>query len=411
MLCAARKRCPVWPRLAIGRLSWSRSRILTEELTVVKRPNDDLFAGTTMTFGEHLEELRLCLFKSIAGLILGVMLGMLVANQVVLLIQVPLTNAIEKYYVSVAVDKLTATYGDKLSKDFVDFIKIYDITFEEVYFEETELQRLVAAASEAAKIESKSQENKRPTSEQLRESESKDKDVSSIKPDDRTMENLEAMANEPLGVPSTRMVHSRIWKPMRVNISALSAQEVFMIWMKASFVSGFVLTSPWIFYQVWLFVAAGLYPHEKNYVYIYLPFSILLFMAGAGTAFFFVFEPVLDFLFTFNKAMNINPEPRISEWLSFVLLLPIGFGVSFQLPLVMLFVHRIGIVSVEAYIQKWRIAILGIFVISAVLTPADPISLLFMAGPLTLLYFVGIGLCKWMPSNRNPYAGVEANLE
>jgi sec-independent protein translocase protein TatC len=153
-----------------------------------------------------------------------------------------------------------------------------------------------------------------------------------------------------------------------------------------------------------VFVAAGLYPHEKNYVFIYLPLSIGLFFAGAAIAFLFVFDPVLDFLFTFNKGMNADFDPRIGEWLGFVLILPIGFGLGFQLPLVMLFVNRIGLVSTELYIAQWRIAVLTIFVIAMVLTPAEPISMLLMAGPLCLLYVLGIAMCKYMPKGRNPFA-------
>ena len=77
------------------------------------------------------------------------------------------------------------------------------------------------------------------------------------------------------------------------------------------------------------------------------------------------------------------------------------FGVAFQLPLVMLFINRIGLVSEAMFLEKWRIAILVIFVISMLLTPADPISMLLMALPLTLLYFFGVGLCRWMPHFRN----------
>jgi sec-independent protein translocase protein TatC len=112
---------------------------------------------------------------------------------------------------------------------------------------------------------------------------------------------------------------------------------------------------------------------------------------------------VLDFLFSFTRSMGIDPDLRISEVISFVLFLPLGFGVSFQLPLVMLLINRMGILSVEAYLEKWRIAILGIFVISMFLTPADPISMLLMAVPLTVLYFLGVGLCLWMPRGRNPF--------
>jgi sec-independent protein translocase protein TatC len=153
-----------------------------------------------------------------------------------------------------------------------------------------------------------------------------------------------------------------------------------------------------------VFVAAGLYPHERSYVYIYLPFSLFLFLAGASTAFFFAFKYVLDFLFSFNQWMNIDPDPRISEWLGFVLFLPLGFGIAYQLPLVMLFLQRVGIFTVRQYLEKWRIAILVIFVVSMVLTPADPVSMMLMAFPLSGLYFLGVGLCQWMPRNANPYA-------
>ncbi|MDP6447148.1 MAG: twin-arginine translocase subunit TatC [Pirellulaceae bacterium] len=196
----------------------------------------------------------------------------------------------------------------------------------------------------------------------------------------------------------------RVWRPIRTRIKSLNAQEAFMIWLKAGLITGAILSSPYMFWHIWWFVAAGLYPHERRYVYVYMPFSIGLFLAGAAMAFFFVFEPVLDFLFSFNRAMQIDPDPRISEWIGFVLFLPVGFGIAFQLPLVMLFVNRIGVFTVEAYVEKWRVAMLVIFVISMLLTPADPISMLMMAGPLTVLYFLGIALCKWMPQSRSPFS-------
>jgi sec-independent protein translocase protein TatC len=176
-----------------------------------------------------------------------------------------------------------------------------------------------------------------------------------------------------------------------------------MIWMKAALMTGLVIASPYVIFQVWLFVAAGLYPHEKSYIYIYLPISVLLFFGGASLAFVFVFDPVLDFLFTFNKGMNADFDPRIGEWLSFVLILPLGFGISFQLPLVMLFVNRLGLVSIDLFIQQWRIAILIIFVVAMVLTPADPVSMLLMAAPLCFLYLLGILMCKYMPRGRSPF--------
>jgi sec-independent protein translocase protein TatC len=202
--------------------------------------------------------------------------------------------------------------------------------------------------------------------------------------------------------PRFNLMELVTWKPVDVEVQSLSVHEGFMIWIKAALISGVVIASPWIFLQIWEFVGAGLYPHEKRFVHIFLPFSLLLFFAGASLAFFFVFEPVLDFLFSFNRRMDIDAAPRISEWLSFVLFLPLGFGISFQLPLVMLFLHRIGIFTVSSYLSKWRIAILVIFVLAMLLTPADPVSMLLMAVPLTVLYFGGIALCRWMPRRSSP---------
>jgi len=192
-----------------------------------------------------------------------------------------------------------------------------------------------------------------------------------------------------------------LWQPLakdaRVSITTLSAQEAFGIYIKAALLVGVVLSSPWIIYQLWTFVAAGLYPHEKRWVHRFLPISTGLFLAGVSLAFFFVFDFVLDYLLEFNEWLGLDPDPRISEWLGFVLILPIGFGLGFQLPLVMLFLERIGVFDAATYASQWRMAVVVIFVVSALLTPADPYSLLFLALPLCLLYFGGLMLCRWMP--------------
>ena len=171
--------------------------------------------------------------------------------------------------------------------------------------------------------------------------------------------------------------------------------------MKAALLVGIVLSSPWIFYQLWTFVAAGLYPHEKQLVWTFLPISIGLFLAGVCLAFFFVFDFVLDYLLDFNRWLGLDPDPRISEWLSFVLILPIGFGIGFQLPLVMLFLERIGVFDAAAYASQWRTAVVAIFIVSAILTPADPYSMLFLALPLCLLYFGGLAICRWTGSTSS----------
>ena len=113
--------------------------------------------------------------------------------------------------------------------------------------------------------------------------------------------------------------------------------------------SGLVLSSPWVFYQLWAFVAAGLYRHERQYVKKFLPFSLGLFLGGVLLCFFGVLPLTLKFLLQFNVWLGIEPTLRISEWMSFATILPLVFGLAFQTPLVMLFLARIGIFTADDY--------------------------------------------------------------
>lgn len=380
---------------------------------MAKQPNDDLFAESTMSFGEHLEELRGSLTKALLGLLVGFLIGLALANYVVDFIQTPLVAALEQHHIDQSMEKLIAEYenrGEEIPRNIEDFIRERRFVFENVYVEAAEVARVqdhVQAHYESKSVSSPSDaetENPGSAASDKKEAASGSAQPEASEPNDSpATEDEPIILGEDIPSPLPVLVATRVWRPIETVVEALNAHEAFMIWLKAGFVAGLVIASPYMFWQLWLFVAAGLYPHEKKYIYIYLPFSLLLFLAGAGMAFFVVFDYVLNFLFSFNKAMNIEIAPRISEWLSFVLFLPLGFGVAFQLPLVMLFLHRIGVFGIKAYLDKWRIAVLAIFVISMLLTPADPISMLLMAGPLTFLYFLGIALCHWMPRNRSPY--------
>ena len=194
-----------------------------------------------------------------------------------------------------------------------------------------------------------------------------------------------------------RETADRMSKPITLNV-----QEAFMTYLKVALVGGVVFASPWIFYQVWLFVAAGLYPHEQKYVYVFLPCSLVLFMGGALFCFFLVFPFILHFLLSFNDWLEVTPQIRLSEWISFAVMLPLLFGISFQLPLVMLFLERLSIFDATVYREKRRVATLVISIISMLLTPADPASMVMMMMPLILLYALGSWLCRYMAS-RNPF--------
>jgi sec-independent protein translocase protein TatC len=334
----------------------------------MKKPHDDdLFKDSVMTFGEHLEDLRRCLFKAVIGLFVGFLIGLYFADSVVNLVQSPLVKALEEYYLETTLEEYKALHPDATSEELKLIAKQRMVLHREYIYASRVL-------------------------EALREVYPKLSDVVEPSP--------EATKTE----PASDFVQIEFWKPVagdqRVHPQSLGMPEPFMIWLKAAFIAGLIISSPWVFYQIWSFVAAGLYPHEKKYVHVFMPFSIALFLIGAAIAFFFVFEPVLAFFLSYNKSLKIDPGPRISEWLNFVLFLPVGFGIAFQLPLVMLFLERIHVMTVTKYLKQWRVAVLVIWVLAAVLTPADPTSIFFLAVPLMFLYFGGVLLCKWWPSGR-----------
>jgi sec-independent protein translocase protein TatC len=336
----------------------------------LSRAQDDLFESSTMTFGQHLEELRRCLFKAILGLAIGCVLGFWLGDRVVLFIQKPVEDALKQYYEKDAAEKALSPEQEKLLRE-AGYTQPDDIA---------RIRRIITEQHftyEVVSIDPKFAFGQAPGAP------------------------LPTGDGLSMGLKKILILRPIADLP-HIHMYGLSATEAFMIWMKASLLAGVVLSSPWIFYQIWQFVAAGLYPHERRYVHIFLPFSVILFLAGAGIAFFFAFDKVLDFLLRFNRSLHINPELRINEWMSFVLLLPLGFGASFQLPLVMLFLERIGLFTVKSYLASWRLAVLVIFILAMLLTPSpDPYTMLLMACPLTLLYFGGVVLCKVFPRAKS----------
>ncbi|REJ70273.1 MAG: twin-arginine translocase subunit TatC [Planctomycetota bacterium] len=383
-------------------------------------PDDDLFQESTMTFGEHLEELRRALVKALLWLFAGTLVGFALGNWVVAFIKDPLVDAIKVHYSTAAAEELLLRLDgeSKPEKDQVEQLSkrlvARDLLAAE-YLVDPEVLRQAVSASPAPASEAGTgpEQDTRPEAETESppdESASPEGGTDSAENEAASQEKAAGTANgepeaKPYPLPDIDdLVPITLWAPMskdrRIDPAAFNVSEAFTLWLKASILAGFVLASPLIFRELWLFVAAGLYPHEKQYVHVFLPFSIALFVGGALFCFLVVFPFILDFFFGWNAWLNIAVEPRISEWLSFALMLPLAFGLGFQLPLVMLFLERIGVFTIAVYLSRWRIAVLVIAVISMVLTPADPTSMIAMMVPLTVLYFGGILLCRYMPQRK-----------
>jgi sec-independent protein translocase protein TatC len=159
--------------------------------------------------------------------------------------------------------------------------------------------------------------------------------------------------------------------------------------MKVTLVLALILSLPWVFYQAWAFIAPGLYAHEKRLVLPLVISSSLLFIAGVAFCYFFVFGRVFHFITNFAPT-SIAVMPDIENYLDFVISMCLAFGATFEVPVVVVILVRMGIVSVDKLKSFRPYIIVGAFVIAAIVTPPDVVSQLALAIPMWLLFELGL---------------------
>jgi sec-independent protein translocase protein TatC len=333
--------------------------------------SEDMFADTRMTFGEHIEELRKHLWSAIKGLLFFLFIGFFldaigyflewpwlgIGRPMMTVITRPVTEQLTLFF-----DRQEARLlsdRDKGDPDAVETTKPQSVSVE---FSHDALAAMGVA----------------------------NPPIKSVRVN---------VLMDPVDVYRTsKRIHEQVHKP---GLTTLSVQESMVVYIKVSLLCGLVLASPWVFWQLWSFVAAGMYPHEKRYVHRYLPLSVGLFLGGVFLCQFAIIPQSISALLWFNDWLGLTPDLRLNEWLGFAILLPIVFGISFQTPLIMLFLERIGIMTVERYWGAWRLAVIILAVFAALITPTpDAVTMMAMLIPLCGLYFLGIYLCKWSGSGR-----------
>jgi sec-independent protein translocase protein TatC len=321
--------------------------------------SEDLFAATRMALGDHIEELRGHLGRALIGFGVALVAGFCVSPYVLEALAAPVSRQLNKFY-----ERRLARAAQKLAEGDRDL---------------GEANRPGAGVLTVS----------RP--QLLRALRLKDPDPAAeewvdlpvrVKPVDWAV--LLGRAQRLVGRPPT--------------LTVLQATEGFTSYFKVSVYCGAILSSPWLFYQLWAFVAAGLYPHEKRLVHVYLPVSVGLFLAGVALCELAVLPVGLDYLLSFNEWLGWEPDLRLSDWLSFATLMPLLFGCAFQTPLVMVFLDRVGVLSAEAYRSHRRLAVFLLALLAALLSVSpDWYSMLALAVPLWGLYEIGILLCRFGP--------------
>ena len=400
----------------------------------MSRIDRDLFDDTTMSFGDHLDELRTALIKSIYGIIVGAVIGLFCGAEIIDAIRHPLSEALRDY----EYEELADSFAAGETEDFGDWAWDQfglDVLFgserEKAEAAEAEARKQATLAAERAADGVDSGDNLDAGGVDADGPVDETPLVGDAQPLGPAVMTLRLDAYElaaglhqafpetypappaPLGETDERgridvPLYGQQAAQLQASVDALAApvtlsvQEAFMTYLKVSLIAGVIISSPWTFYQIWTFVAAGLYPHERAWVKRYGWLSLLLFLGGSLFCFFLVLPFALNFMLGFNELIGVRPNITLTSWISMATFIPLLFGVSFQLPLVMLFLQRIGVFQQADYREKRRIAIFVISVVSMFLTPQDPTTMIMMMIPLTILYEFGIKLCDWSPP-ANPF--------
>lgn len=195
--------------------------------------------------------------------------------------------------------------------------------------------------------------------------------------------------------------------PQDTRMIATGVITPFMVPVKVTLLTSFIIALPIVLYQAWAFIAPGLYTHEKRLALPLIFSSTLLFILGMAFCYFVVFKTVFHFIASFAPD-SITPAPDIEAYLNFVMTMFIAFGITFEVPIAVVLLVKTGLTSVKKLREIRGYVIVGAFVIAAVVTPPDVISQFLLAGPLCLLYEVGIIFANLIKPSLKTEADIEA---
>jgi sec-independent protein translocase protein TatC len=192
----------------------------------------------------------------------------------------------------------------------------------------------------------------------------------------------------------------------RAQLQALSIQDPLMVDVRVVVTASIFVTLPYLFWQLWLFIAPGLYAREKRFVVPFVLTSMLMFVAGAAFSFTVVLPFIYHWMIDYSLGRGEAIQLELHAYFKSTTRGLVAFGMVFEFPLLVAFLAKVGMVTEKTLIRFWRISVVLIFIISGVLTPPDPISIFLMAIPMVFLYFASVGVA-WL---INPAAKAEAAL-
>lgn len=189
--------------------------------------------------------------------------------------------------------------------------------------------------------------------------------------------------------------------PQGTKMIATGVVAPFFVPLKVTLMAGFLVALPWVLWQIWAFVAPGLYAHEKRLAGPLVVASTLLFFTGMAFCYFFVFGTVFKFISSFSPK-SITPAPDIEQYLSFVMTMFLAFGITFEVPIAVILLVKAGLVSIAKLKEVRSYVIVAAFVIAAVVTPPDVSSQIMLAVPMCVLYEIGIFVARFVAPKEEP---------
>jgi len=194
------------------------------------------------------------------------------------------------------------------------------------------------------------------------------------------------------------------------TLQAIAPTEIFFTYLKCAVLAGFVMVVPIVFWQIWRFVAPGLYESERNAIVPFVAVSTLLFCGGAFFGYSMVFPLMFDFFTQFDSEF-VQSAWTMREVFALTTRLFLAFGIAFELPVVVFFLSLAGIVDAPTLFRGTPYAILGVFIAAAILTPPDWVSQVFLGVPMVLLYLLGVGVAYLFGGTRRDKKQAQARID
>lgn len=328
----------------------------------------------SMSLGDHLEELRGRLIMILLGVAVGLGFSLFFGKFFVHLLEIPYNNAMDKI----------------------------QLELQEPAPEEADTSRWIKLKQFFGSLLTQSSDPNHPSAEQEAEgaiARANATDVPIV--DESAVESAE---------PKTEIQQLRAEfedlkaELMRVGsatpLTTMAPAEGFKIYIKVCIVFGLLFSSPWVIWQIWAFVSSGLYKKEKQFAHTIAPASTILFIVGALFFMFVVAPLIMEFFVNFDKMLGVVSRWTLLNYVNMVLQLILIFGIAFQMPIVIVFAEKVGLVKIEQLTQGRKYVILGIVIVAAMVTPPEPVSQISLAVPLYALYESSILVCRFVRMRR-----------